>query len=241
MGWWDTILDVAPVVGSLYNSYQQGEAAGDAADAQVAAQREAIAEQRRQFDTSLELLRPQRELGNNAINTLNNIYGYPTTSTGAGAIGSTGIGVNGAGGITQGAQVGTGTPNMNAFFQTPDYQFRRDEGNRDIQNSFAARGGALSGNALRGITDFNSNLASGEFNNAIQRQLQMAGLGGAATSQSVNAGQYTAGNVSNLLNQGGDARASGIINQSNAVTSGLNDLGGWYGNWLKQRQGHWGS
>lgn len=213
MGWWDDALDLLPVAASLFNSGQQRDAAGDAASAQVAATREGIAEQRRQFDTSLELLRPQRELGNSAINVLGRLGGYNT----------------GEGG-------GAGAPDMSAFYASPDYNFRRNEGTRDLNNSFAARGGALSGNALRGITDFNSNLASGEFNNFVQRRLQEAGLGGAATSQSVNAGQYTAGNVSNLLAEGGNARASGIINQSNAVTNGLNDLGGWYGNWIKTRR-----
>lgn len=213
MGWWDNVLDLLPIAGSLYNSSQQRDAAGDASSAQIAAQREAIAEQRRQFDTQLEMLRPQRELGNSAINVLGRLGGYNT-----------------------GADGGAGAPDMSAFYASPDYNFRRTEGNRDIGNSFAARGGALSGNALRGITDYNSNLASGEFNNFVQRRLQEAGLGGAATSQGVNASQYTGGNVSNLLAEGGNARASGIINQSNAVTNGLNDIGGWYGNWLRNRR-----
>jgi hypothetical protein len=213
MGWWDNLADVLPAIGSLYGSYQQRGAAGDAADAQVNASREAIAEQRRQFDTQIEMLRPQRELGINAMNVLGRLNGFNT-----------------------GAEGGAGAPDMSAFTASPDYNFRRSEGNRDINNSFAARGGALSGNALRGITDYNSNLASGEFNNFVQRQLQMAGLGGAATSQSVNASQYAGGNVSNLLGNQGDARASGIINQSNAVTGGLNDLGTWFGNWNQNRK-----
>lgn len=213
MGWWDTVLDLLPAVGSLYNSGQQRDAAKDAVNAEQAGIREGIAENRRQFDTTLEMLRPQRELGNSAIGVLNRLGGYNT----------------GAGGAA-------GTPDMSAFTASPDYNFRRDEGTRDINNSFAARGGALSGNALRGITDFNSNLASGEFNNFVQRRLQEAGLGGAATSQAVSSGNYTSGNVSNLLQAGGNARASGIVNASNATTSGLNDLGGWYGNWLKNRR-----
>lgn len=125
---------------------------------------------------------------------------------------------------------------LDVFQASPDYEFRRNEGNRDINNSFAARGGALSGNALRGITDFNSNLASGEFNNFVQRQLQMAGLGGAATSQGVSAAQYTGGNVSNLLNQAGNARASGVVDQTNAVVGGINDASQWFGNYLGRRK-----
>lgn len=201
MGWFDTLLDAAPVIGSLYNSGQQRDAARDASRAEQAGIQAGIDENRRQFDTVLDLTKPQRELGYGAVNTLGRIN----------------------------------SGDMSAFTTSPDYQFRRDEGTRDVNNDFAARGGALSGNALRGITDFNSNLASGEFNNFIQRRLQEAGLGGAATSQAATSAQYTGANVSNLLNQGGNARASGIIDSSNAVTGGINDLANWYGNWRKNR------
>ena len=360
MAWWDTILDNLPAIISAGSSIAQHNAAGRASDSSQAGVNAGIGEQRRQFDLIMQMLRPQQQLGTNAINTLSRLYGYaPNSQAGAGpaatsAIGSTGTGVNGSGGITQGVQgsqpggiqfgadgkpktfqqmfgftptrlqltrgdgltpeqrqyndaynaaynkpsgisniaggildvagaaipafgalraganVGnsligggsnnaTGAPNdpgmssatdytannptsqgpadMSVFTQSPDYQFRRDEGNRDIGNSFAARGGALSGNALRGITDFNSNLASGEFNNFVQRQLQMAGLGGAATSQGVSAASNTGGNVSNLLQAGGNARASGIVDQSNALTGGANDLAGWFGDWMKKRNG----
>lgn len=245
MGWFDGLIKALPAVTSIVGSVAQGNAAGRAADASQAGVKAGIDEQRREFDLIQQMLAPQRQLGTNAINTLSSIYGYPTGGAdSSSAIGSTGVGVNGAGGITQGAQAAPGAPstgiNYDAFFKTPDYQFRRDEGTRDIENSFAAHGGALSGNALRGITDFNSNLASGEFNNAIQRQLQMAGLGGAATSQAANNAQYTGANVSNLLQAGGNARASGIVDQSNALTNGLGDLSTLFGDWMKKRGGSTG-
>jgi hypothetical protein len=125
---------------------------------------------------------------------------------------------------------------MDVFQASPDYEFRRGEGMRGIENSFSARGGAQSGNALRALADFNSNLASGEFGNFVNRQLALAGMGQAATSQGVNAAQYTGGNVANLLGQQANARASGIVDQTNAVTGGLNDLASIYGNWLRNRQ-----
>ncbi len=366
MSWWDAVIEYLPAITSAVSSMNQSDAAKDASRASQAGINAATAEQRRQFDIMMEMLQPQRQLGTNAINTLSRLYGYAPSSGGS-AIGSSGIGVNSAGGITQGippvsgsnalaptgydrpvvdpktgqvipmpagllqrvqdagnrlgaqgarmglsaednaylqayrdayigqsgisrvagglldvagsaapvfgivkdavdasnaraptgapgdygitgtgttngssavgglTPTGSGQPDMSVFFSSPDYGFRRSEGTRDINNSFAARGGALSGNALRGITDFNSNLASGEFNNFVQRQLQMAGLGGAATSQAVNSAQYTGGNISNLLQAGGNARASGIVDQSNAQTNGLNDLATWFGNWSKNR------
>lgn len=61
------------------------------------------------------------------------------------------------------------------FLQSPDYQFRMKEGLDAVQNSAAAGGAGLySGNTLRGITDFASNLASGEYGNWFNRQTGLA-------------------------------------------------------------------
>lgn len=125
--------------------------------------------------------------------------------------------------------------NMSRFFTSPDYQFRRDEGQRNIGNSFAARGGAASGNALRALSEFNGNLASGEFGNYRNGLLSMAGMGQVASNNA--AGQLQAG-TNNIMQQNtnaGDARASGIVSgitgASNAINSGMN-------NWMLYRGGY---
>jgi hypothetical protein len=116
-----------------------------------------------------------------------------------------------------------------AFTASPDYGFRRDEGTKNITNSFAARGGALSGNALKALTEFNSNLASGEYGNWWNRQAGLAGVGQAATNAVGSAGMNMANNVSNILGQQGDARASGIIGSANAIQGGIGDIASIYG------------
>lgn len=134
------------------------------------------------------------------------------------------------------ANPGTGSAgNLSRFFTSPDYTFRRDEGQRNIGNSFAARGGAASGNALRALTEFNSNLASGEFNNYTQRLLAMAGLGGAATSNSANAVQNATQGITQANTQAGDARASGIVSGVNGVTNALNTG---LNNWMLYQGGY---
>src|SRR6188768_3809462 len=60
------------------------------------------------------------------------------------------------------------------FQASPGYNFVRNEGQRDIGNSFAARGGAQSGNALKALAEFNSGLASGEFGNWFNRRMNLA-------------------------------------------------------------------
>lgn len=61
------------------------------------------------------------------------------------------------------------------FFASPDYQFRQQEGLNIVENSAAAHGGLYSGDTLRGITDYSSNLAAGEYGNYFARQRQLFG------------------------------------------------------------------
>jgi hypothetical protein len=116
-----------------------------------------------------------------------------------------------------------------AFTASPGYDFRRSEGTRDINNSFAARGGALSGNALKALSEFNQNIASSEYGNWWNQQAGLAGVGQAATNAVGQAGLQTGNNIANLLGNAGAARASGIQGQANAIQGGLSDLAGIYG------------
>jgi hypothetical protein len=130
-----------------------------------------------------------------------------------------------------GAMPGTVAPraagepgDMSGFFAAPDYEFRRTEGERGIGNSFAARGGAASGNALRALTEFNSGLASGEYGNYVNRLMSMAGMGQTATGSAISAGQNNANAQSVLQQNIGDARASGVMGTANTLTDA-------WGNW----------
>lgn len=131
--------------------------------------------------------------------------------------------------------VAASAPDMSGFFASPDYNFRRDEGMRGLERSAAARGGAFSGNALRALNEFNSNLASGEFGNYVNRLTTMAGLGSAATSQTAAYGAQHAANAGQNALAAGNARASGIIGQGNAYGQGISDLAGIYGYYSANR------
>lgn len=122
-------------------------------------------------------------------------------------------------------------PDYSAFYESPDYQFRMKEGLNAVQGSAAALGGLYSGNAFRAITDYGSGVAAGEFGNYVNRQLALAGMGQTATTQAGNAALTTGANIGNLLVGQGNARASGIIGQTNAITGGANDLASLYGMW----------
>lgn len=120
--------------------------------------------------------------------------------------------------------------NMSRFFTSPDYQFRLNEGIAANDRSAAARGGALSGNAIRGNTAYASNLAAGEYNNYVNRLMAIMGIGTNATNNAVQANQnYTNNAMQNAWAQG-DARASGVAGYTGAGVGLLNTFGNLLGN-----------
>jgi hypothetical protein len=118
------------------------------------------------------------------------------------------------------------------FQADPGYAFRMKEGLRAVENSAAARGGLLSGNAMRGITRFGQGLASEEFGNAFNRYqagfasklnpLQaLAGVGQTSSNTLSNAAGQLGSSLSNLAVGAGNARASAYAGTANALASGI--------------------
>jgi hypothetical protein len=131
---------------------------------------------------------------------------------------------------------------MEQFQADPGYGFRLKEGLRALENSAAARGGLLSGNAMRGITRYGQELGSQEFGNAFNRYqaeraarlnpLQsLTGMGqSTAATLGGQAGQYGQNMAENEMARG-NIRASSYMGAANALTGGLSN----YLNY-KQRQ-----
>ena len=129
-----------------------------------------------------------------------------------------------------------GPTGLAAFQASPDYQFRLQQGQQGIGNSFAARGGAASGNALKALTEFNSNTASGEFNNWFQKRMQLAGGGQAAAGNTQQAGDQYSQAAQNSQYAQGDARASGVLGTAGAIMGGLSGLANAWGQQPQQQQ-----
>lgn len=118
------------------------------------------------------------------------------------------------------------------MYEDPGYQFRMTEGQKGVENSAAARGGLLSGAALKAIQKYGQNYASGEYGNAYSRHTadqtntynRLAGMvnsgQGAANQVSNAAGQYGQ-NVGNANAALGNAQSAGAIGQANAWTSAI--------------------
>ncbi len=124
---------------------------------------------------------------------------------------------------------GAAAPDYSNFFASPDYQFALKQGLDATQNSAAARGGLYSGNALRGITEYGQGMASQQLNNYANRLAGIAGVGQTAASAVGQGALQTGANIGNLLVGQGNARASGIAGQANALTNGVNQFAMLYG------------
>ena len=103
----------------------------------------------------------------------------------------------------------------------PSYQFRLGEGMKALDRQAAARGGLISGGALKAAQRYGQEFASNEFGNAYNRLASMAGLGQTATGAMGGAAGQFGANAGNLMTGAGAARASGYVGGANALTSGL--------------------
>jgi hypothetical protein len=121
---------------------------------------------------------------------------------------------------------------MDQFQQDPGYAFRIKEGQKRLDRSAAARGGLISGAALKAATEYGQEMGSQEYMNAFNRYqteraarlnpLQsLTGMGQTTANTIGTAGQNMASNVGEAQQSAAAARASGYVGGANALTSGL--------------------
>jgi hypothetical protein len=122
---------------------------------------------------------------------------------------------------------------MQQFQADPGYAFRLSEGQKALERSAAARGGLLSGAAMKGAQRYGQEMGSQEYMNAFNRYqteqqsrlnpLQtLTGVGQTSANQLGAAGQQYASGASEAIGAGAQARASGYMGQANAIGGGLN-------------------
>jgi hypothetical protein len=229
-------MPIAAVIGAaaigagaqIISGNKAAKAQKQAADQSLQLQREQDAEAARQFDLQRSDLAPYREAGTVAL-----------------------------------GQIGRGTADggefnrkftMADFTADPGYEFRRSEGQRGIEAGASARGGVLSGGAMKALQRFNSDLASQEFGSAFNRYqtdlggrynrlANVAGIG----QQAVNSGnqasqvyvdnrQAGTNNAVNAVQGAGNARASQYVNTGNAIGGAANSIGSYFGTQSLLRQ-----
>lgn len=153
------------------------------------------------------------------------------------AAGSTAIGQMSAG--TQPGGQFDQTFDASKFQTDPGYQFRLDQGTRGVEASASARGGVLSGAALKGIDQYNQGFASNEYQNAYNRYnndqstrynrlASIAGQGQTSVTQTGAQGTTVGGQIGSNTIGAGNAQAAGTVAQGNIINSGAQTLGNYY-------------
>jgi hypothetical protein len=138
-------------------------------------------------------------------------------------------------GIQEGGELVRGfTP---ADFTTdPGYAFRLSEGQKGLERTAAARGGLISGAALKAAGRYGQEMASQEFGNAYNRFRDtqslrrnalagVAGYGPTAASSINAAGQTYASGAGNIMSGQGETSANALLAAQQARSSSYGQLG----------------
>jgi len=129
---------------------------------------------------------------------------------------------------------------MDQFQADPGYAFRLKEGQKRLERSAAARGGLISGAALKAATEYGQEMGSQEYMNAFNRyqteraaRLQplqsLTGMSQTTANTLGTAGQNMATNVGNAYIQSGVNQGNALLAGSQARASSYGDIGKLYG------------
>ena len=123
------------------------------------------------------------------------------------------------------------------FEKDPGYEFRLAEGEKGMNRSLAARGGLLSGAAVKEAGRYNQGYASNEYQNAYNRYtndqtniynrlMGVANMGQNAAAQQASSNQMNANQVGQYNSNIGDAKANASVNQGIFANQGLSSMMG---------------
>ena len=170
--------------GGLAGSQAAG-AATQAGNIQAQATQQGIAEQRRQFDVTQANLAPFQQAGVSALGQQQAMLGM--------------------GGAQEQQQA------FDAFSDSPGQQFLRDQQERALVRNASKIGGLGGGNVRTALQQQAFGRAQTDFGNQFNRLGAIRSGGQAATTNLGQFGQQTGANVSNLMQTGAQARASGLL------------------------------
>jgi hypothetical protein len=193
---------------SIYGSSQAAKAQKDAAN-------QANATQLQMYNQQRADLAPYSEAGVEGMNALRSYLGV--------------------GGDTSAANYGGYNQRfgMDQFTADPGYAFRLSEGMKGLNANAAARGGLISGAALKAATNYGQQAGSQEYTNAFNRFMQqkeaertgysdLSRIGqAAAAGTAAAAGQYGTAAAQNISNAG-QAEASGYMGMATGLNNAIN-------------------
>jgi hypothetical protein len=222
---------------SLLGGYMSSQGQKQAAETSAAAANQAAALQKEMFDKQMAGQEPFRQAGLTGQNRLMELLGLG--------------GAPGAAGYGKYAQ----DFSMADYQADPGYAFRLGEGQKALERSAAARGGLISGGALKAATRYGQDMGSQEYQNAFNRyqtnrsnQLQPLGnlmsMGqSAASNQGTAAGNYGT-NAGQAYMAAGQAIGAGQLGVGNTINNMLGTAASSYQNqqnfndFLKRQQSY---
>ena len=197
---------------TVYSAVSSSQASKSAANTQAAASDRATNAQRDALERQLELQQPFTTAGTTAVNQLSAM-----TQPGGAA--------------TKVFTFGAGD-----YKADPGYAFRLKEGMNQMNATAAARGGLISGNALKAGQAYGQEMGSQEYNNAFNRAQNtfqmnrnnmldplkfLTNIGQAgASNQAANVGSFGSSQSANIIGAG-NAQAAGQIGSANAYTNAV--------------------
>ena len=111
-------------------------------------------------------------------------------------------------------------PNAFNYQADPGYGFRIKEGNNALNATAAARGGLISGNALKAAQVYGQNMGSQEYQNAYSRYVQGYGINTSNNQFLANLGQNSANNTGAAIGNTAASNSANIIGAGNANAAG---------------------
>lgn len=189
---------VGDVIGGITGAKQQGEAAQSAAQTQAASAGQAVDEQRRQFDAIVQMMSPYLQAGTSALGQQQNLLGL--------------------GGADSQQQA------INQLQQSPIYTSMLQSGQNALLQNASATGGLRGGNTQAALAQLSPNILSQVYQQQLANLGGLSQLGQSSAGLQANAGQASAANIGNLLNQQGAALAGGQIAKGSTVANTFGDL-----------------
>lgn len=191
------------IAGGLLSSSAQKSAASTASAAQIQAAQLATEEQRRQFDTVQELLKPYVEAGTSALGQQLALAGVSGPEAQRAAI--------------------------TALEQGPQFQELVEQGEEAILQQAAATGGLRGGNVQGALAQFRPQMLASLIEQQYGRLGGLTATGQASAAGQATAAQTMGTNISNLLQQQGAASAGAALARGQATANMWGDITGTIG------------
>lgn len=191
-------IATAVVAGAVISSVAANKSSKRSTKASLQGQKEATAEQRRQFNITQANIRPSIEAGNLARDQL-----------------SASLGLSGAEAEAE---------FFENFQESKGQKFLRERGEKALLRGSASIGGLGGGNIRRALVEQGIGVAGQRLSERQNRLAALSGSGQTAATNLGQIGQSTASNISNLALQSGQTRATGIMNQNQALQQGIQGI-----------------